>query len=262
MIPFSKYHGAGNDFIIIDNRNKIVSENHKELFKLLCNRHLGIGGDGLILLQSSKEHDFEMFYVNSDGKPSSMCGNGGRCIVAFAKKTGVVENEATFMAIDGFHTASISSTGEVKLKMGLHSSIKRDGLFYVLNTGSPHLVLPVKNIDFVKVKETGKQIRDSDPYAKEGININFMEIISSSEAYLRTYERGVEDETLSCGTGVTAASIVLSEIYGNIGSVEKIIHTRGGILKVSFERKEEGEISDLYLEGPTQLVYEGIWPLT
>ncbi len=259
MIPFFKYHGTGNDFILIDNRTQMLQRTDNELFKALCHRHFGIGADGLMLLEDSNEWDFEMFYVNSDGSPSSMCGNGGRCIVALANRLGLCGHETHFKAIDGVHTAKISENGNVLLKMHFEGLIHRQEDYYILNTGSPHLVILKKDISSINVSEKGRSIRNLPKFEKEGINVNFLETISNNVGKIRTYERGVEDETLSCGTGVTAAAILMASLQEETGSLEKTIHASGGILTVSFHRSKEGGITELYLQGSTCLVFEGIW---
>jgi diaminopimelate epimerase len=259
MIHFHKYHGAGNDFILIDNRDKKILHNQENLFKHLCDRHFGIGADGLMLLESSLDQDFEMFYVNSDGRPSSMCGNGGRCIVAFAKKLGIISREASFQAIDGLHHAKISENGQVQLAMSPPSSIKMTDSYPTLNTGSPHLIKMVEDLDNISVFQEGRSIRNSPSFVQEGINVNFVQIINKDQARVRTYERGVENETLSCGTGVTAVALVLADLDKEHGDMEKSLITSGGNLKVRFHRDLDGNIQDLVLEGPTEYVFEGFW---
>jgi diaminopimelate epimerase len=261
LIPFHKYHGTGNDFILIDNRDKIIKKNEFELFKGFCDRHTGIGADGIMLLENAenKEYDFNMFYANADGRESTMCGNGGRCMIAFAKKLGLIQDQAKFLASDGDHTAKISAEGLVKLKMGVCTIHKKSDLQFVGNTGSPHAVILVNPLKDFKVYQEGNRIRNSPEFISEGINVNFLETISPKEAFVRTYERGVEDETLSCGTGVTAAAIVLAMIYQETGTLSKTIHTLGGDLLVCFNRLASEEITEVYLEGPTQFVFSGIW---
>ena len=205
-IQFFKYQGTGNDFILIDNRQEIFSKNDTKLIQQLCDRRFGIGADGLILLENDKISDFKMVYYNSDGNESSMCGNGGRCIVAFAKQLNVIENETTFIAVDGEHYAKISAEGIVSLQMKNVDEIKMASDYVFLNTGSPHHITLVEDVKSVPVKEIGSQTRYSNLYGKAGSNVNFVEMISDSLFAVRTYERGVEDETLSCGTGVSAGA--------------------------------------------------------
>ncbi|PKP15240.1 MAG: diaminopimelate epimerase [Bacteroidetes bacterium HGW-Bacteroidetes-23] len=254
-IQFFKYQGTGNDFIMIDNRQDVFSKNNTKLIKLLCDRRFGIGADGLILLENDKISDFKMVYYNSDGNESSMCGNGGRCIVAFAKQLNVIENETTFIAVDGEHYAKISVDGTVSLQMKNVDEIKMASDYVFLNTGSPHHITLVEDVKSVPVKEIGSQVRYSDLYGKEGSNVNFVEAISDSLFAVRTYERGVEDETLSCGTGVTAAAIAMNAI-GKTTSNEISLLVEGGELKVTF-KKEGNNYIDVFLIGPATFVFEG-----
>jgi len=254
-IHFFKYQGTGNDFIMIDNRQEIFSKNNTKLIKQLCDRRFGIGADGLILLENDKISDFKMVYYNSDGNESSMCGNGGRCIVAFAKQLNVIENETTFIAVDGEHYAKISVDGTVSLQMKNVDKIKMASDYVFLNTGSPHHITLVEDVKSIPVKEIGSQIRYSDLYGKAGSNVNFVEAISDSLFAVRTYERGVEDETLSCGTGVTAAAIAMNAI-GKTTSNEISLLVEGGELKVTFKKEGKNYI-DVFLIGPATFVFEG-----
>ena len=205
-MTFHKYQGTGNDFIIIDNRNYIFPKKNSSLIASLCDRHFGIGADGLILLEDHKTVDFSMIYFNADGHESTMCGNGGRCIVAFAKQLDLIKNETTFDAVDGLHYATIEN-GIVSLKMIDVKSIELSNTHSFLNTGSPHHINFSENIDTINVKELGAKIRYGAPYFKEGTNVNFAEKTSDNSFKVRTYERGVEDETLACGTGAVASAI-------------------------------------------------------
>ena len=207
QLHFSKYQGTGNDFIVIDNRNGIFDPSNSALISTLCDRRFGIGADGLMLLENCAESDFKMIYFNADGKEGSMCGNGGRCITAFAKNLGIIGNNSTFMAVDGLHESIIRSSGEIELKMGEISQLYLSDAFCFLNTGSPHYIKFVDKLTDISVEVEGKKIRNSEPYRKEGVNVNFVEEIDKNHLKVYTYERGVEAETLSCGTGVTAASI-------------------------------------------------------
>ena len=254
-IQFFKYQGTGNDFILIDNRREIFSKNDTKLIQQLCDRRFGIGADGLILLENDKISDFKMVYYNSDGNESSMCGNGGRCIVAFAKQLNVIENETTFIAVDGEHYAKISAEGIVSLQMKNVDEIKMASDYVFLNTGSPHHITLVEDVKSVPVKEIGSQTRYSNLYGKAGSNVNFVEMISDSLFAVRTYERGVEDETLSCGTGVTAAAIAMHAIGKTTSNVISLL-VEGGELKVTF-KKEGKKYTDVFLIGPATFVFEG-----
>ena len=252
MIKFYKYQGTGNDFIMIDNRNQFFPKNDVELVKKMCDRRFGIGADGLILLENHESLDFQMVYYNSDGNESTMCGNGGRCIVAFAYFLNVFENKAKFNAIDGLHEAEINGN-VVKLKMIDVPEIIKIDADYQLNTGSPHFVRYVEDVQNLDVYKNGYEIRNSEPYKKEGINVNFVSKISENEVFVRTYERGVEDETYSCGTGVTASCLTFMNEFG-VGEVS--VKTLGGNLKVYAEKHETG-FRNIWLEGPAEYVFEG-----
>ncbi len=259
-VHFYKYHGSGNDFIMIDNRN-LFFELQTEFIARLCTRHFGIGADGLILLEESTEHDFKMRYFNSDGKEASMCGNGGRSIVAFAYNLGIIEKGkfCTFDAVDGLHQGIIlnaeNNRYQINLKMSDAAMPGMDDGNYILDTGSPHFVHLTEKMpgDFVT---KAAAIRNNDKFRKEGINVNFIEE-QDSKLIIRTFERGVEDETLSCGTGTTAA--VLCHAYKN-GQKEgqTNVVSRGGNLKVSYKTDiQTNTFTDIWLEGPVMRVFEG-----
>ena len=254
MIKFYKYQGTGNDFIMIDNRNQSFPKNDVDLVKKMCDRRFGIGADGLILLENHENLDFQMVYYNSDGNESTMCGNGGRCIVAFAHFLNVFENKVKFNAIDGLHEAEINGN-VVKLKMIDVPEIIKIDADYQLNTGSPHFVRYVEDVQNLDVYKNGYEIRNSEPYKKEGINVNFVSKISDNEVFVRTYERGVEDETYSCGTGVTASCLTFMDEFGG-GEVS--VKTLGGNLKVYAEKYEAG-FRNIWLEGPAEYVFEGVF---
>jgi diaminopimelate epimerase len=250
-LKFYKYQGTGNDFIMVDNRTKIFDVTNTELVKFLCDRRFGIGADGFILLEDHPDYDFQMVYFNSDGNQSSMCGNGGRCIVQFASDMGVIDHETSFLAIDGDHDAHIRD-GLVHLKMIDVDQIETGNGFYFLNTGSPHYVQYVQNIKDFAVYDEGYKVRNNDRFRKEGTNVNFIEK-EGDRLWVRTYERGVEDETYSCGTGVTASALVAS-LNGMTSPVP--ITTLGGELSISFTKTEKG-YTDIYLIGPAKQVFEG-----
>ncbi|MCK8141870.1 diaminopimelate epimerase [Flavobacterium sp. I-SCBP12n] len=256
QLEFFKYQGTGNDFVMVDNRTKFFPKENTKLIAQLCDRRFGIGADGLILLENDTETDFKMVYYNSDGNQSSMCGNGGRCLVAFAKKLNVIQKTTTFMATDGLHHAHISDDGLVALQMIDVSDVNVNPEFVFLNTGSPHHVQLVNNLEQYNVKENGSQIRYSELYGKEGSNINFVNQIDESTFTLRTYERGVEDETLSCGTGATAVAIAMN-VLGKTDSCTINLNVEGGKLIVSFV-KEDSVFKKVMLKGPAKFVFNGI----
>lgn len=256
-IPFFKYHVTGNDFILIDNRQHLYNELSSNQIKKMCDRHFGIGADGLMFINNSNDNsfDFEMKYFNSDGNESSMCGNGGRCISVFAKDLGIVKTQARFKAIDGLHESFIEDKNFVRLKMNDVLNVKVYETFYQLNTGSPHYVHFDNNTPVLNIKKEGALIRYSPMFKEEGINVNFVKMISENEIFVRTYERGVEDETLSCGTGVTASAIALK--YNNNGSHEVAVNTLGGKLKVEFDASEN-QFLNVWLSGDAKFVFSGI----
>lgn len=255
-INFYKYQGTGNDFVIIDNRDAIISKNDTKLFEKLCDRRFGIGADGLMLLESPKKQsdDFVMVYFNSDGKESSMCGNGGRCLVSFAAFLGIVKNTATFTAIDGSHTASVKDD-LVSLKMQDVYDVQKFEHHVFMDTGSPHHVTMVDEVSNYDVETTGREIRYGSPYFEAGTNVNFVEKENDYTFVVRTYERGVENETLSCGTGVTAVAIAM-HATGKTDKEEINIRTKGGVLQVVFKKTSKG-YEDVILTGPTKQVFKG-----
>ena len=253
-VPFFKYQGAGNDFVMIDNRSQQYQFSTQQI-QQLCDRHFGIGADGLILLENSSTADFKMIYFNSDGKESTMCGNGGRCIVAFAKYLSLITRTTTFEAIDGMHYAEIIKDNYIRLQMKDVSSVERYNNDFVLNTGSPHYVKVVENINTINVYEEGRKIRYSEPFKAQGINVNFLQIVDENTIIVRTYERGVENETLSCGTGVTASAIVASILF-NKPKYSVSVSTKGGTLQVDFELKNN-IYQNVFLSGNAEYVFNG-----
>jgi diaminopimelate epimerase len=258
MIKFSKYHGTGNDFIMIDNRPLRAKLSQAEIAHI-CHRRFGIGADGLILLQNHTESDFEMVYYNSDGNPSSMCGNGGRCIGAFAAELGIESPSGPlkFMAVDGLHEVvleeSIKQGYRVNLKMQDVNDVVLRESYAILNTGSPHFVVRSTDVDRIDIIKQAHAIRFSDQFKEKGINVNFIQQVDK-DIKVRTYERGVEDETWSCGTGVVASAIASFLFTGNSPAH---IHTKGGLLQVSFQTEDKKQFTDVHLIGPAVKVFEG-----
>lgn len=252
-LNFYKYQGAGNDFIFIDNRDESFPKENKELIQDLCERHFGIGADGLILIENDPELDFKMVYFNSDSS-QTMCGNGARCAVAFAKELNIIDTKTEFMAYDGPHLASINEDGTVSLGMidVNEIDVQKDHIF--TNTGTLHHVEMVSELKNYPVFETGRKIR-YEKYGKEGSNINFVEQTSDDSFKIRTYERGVENETLACGTGVTAAAIAMHKI-GRTNKSKVFIEAEGGNLNVSFN-ESDGHYTNVVLTGPAVLVFQG-----
>jgi diaminopimelate epimerase len=254
LLHFYKYHGTGNDFIMIDNRDEHFPKKEVALVAFLCDRHFGIGADGLILLEPDAEVDFSMVYHNSDGLPGSMCGNGGRCSVAFAKHLGIIGESTVFRAVDGLHEASFDAMGRVSLKMQDVTDIKQKPNYLYLDTGSPHHVQLVANLADMDVRAEGAKLRYG-LYGKKGCNINFVEAIGTDSYKVRTYERGVEDETLSCGTGVTAVALAMHHT-NNTKSNHIGLHAVGGELQVHFNENSKG-YNNVYLIGPAEMVFKG-----
>lgn len=255
-LHFYKYQGAGNDFILIDNREIGFNHHGKEIIASLCDRRFGIGADGIMFLQNKEGYDFEMVYYNSDGNPSSMCGNGGRCIVAFARHLDIITTETNFLAVDGPHYAKISENGDwVSLQMIDVDVIKNDKDAFVLNTGSPHFVQCTTNLSQKDVYSEGKAIRYNETYKAEGININFVEDLGD-HYFVRTYERGVEDETYACGTGVTAVALAMAKHKNQTGEITTPIKVLGGDLTIRFNY-DGNRFTNIFLEGPAKQVFTG-----
>ena len=252
-IEFEKYHGTGNDFILVDNRSGQFINTGTDFIKSLCDRHFGIGADGLILLEDHPDLDYRMVYFNSDGNESSMCGNGGRCLAHFARALGIIDSSGSFEAVDGIHSVEFSH-GLVKLGMNDVTDIDLQEDRAILNTGSPHVVTMTANLDALDVQEAGERIRFSEAFKKDGINVNFVE--QEHDIFrVRTYERGVEAETLSCGTGVTAVALAM-HLMGRTARRLVDVKTRGGKLQVAFENRDSG-YGNIHLIGPAKAVFKG-----
>ena len=251
---FYKYQGAGNDFVILDNRLEEYNRlDQKDIF-LICDRHFGVGADGLMLLNKHAEADFEMKYFNADGKEGTMCGNGGRCITAFAKHKGLIEEETTFMAVDGLHQARITRDNWVELKMQDVSTVEIGYDYAILDTGSPHYIQFTEFLGDVDVVAEGRKIRQQERFMPDGINVNFLEY-GTRALQVRTYERGVENETLACGTGITACALVSA---GNQNKHYQVpVQVKGGDLEVRFDKVDQQHFTNIWLCGPAEKVFEG-----
>lgn len=254
---FYKYHGAGNDFIIADNREGLFPADNISYVEWLCDRRFGIGADGLMLLEECEGFDFRMRYFNSDGREASMCGNGGRCIVAFARYLGLIATRAAFMAVDGPHEAVIYDDGDVNLLMSDVSGISVDGNEFFLDTGSPHFVRFVDSLEGLDVFSEGRKVRYSERFREKGTNVNFVKQ-EGMHLTVYTYERGVEAETLACGTGITASALSAALRTG-IDDGTFTVKAKGGNLSVSFEKSEPG-FTKVWLKGPAAYVFQGVIP--
>lgn len=252
-LTFYKYQGTGNDFVMIDNRSHVFDKENIALVQQLCHRKFGIGADGLILIENHSELDFNMIYFNADGS-QSFCGNGSRCAVAFAKYLGIIESQAFFLSTDGEHEAWINNENEVSLKMHDVEEIEQGSDYYFINTGSPHYIVETTEIEQINVPQRGAEIRYSDRFKEKGTNVNFI-CEQNNGIKIRTYERGVEDETLSCGTGVTAAALSMAH-KNNLGASKINVQTKGGQLKVAFKR-DNNKFIDIWLIGPAEMVFKG-----
>jgi diaminopimelate epimerase len=257
LVHFSKYHGTGNDFVMVDGRGQKDLVPDSGQIRQLCDRRFGIGADGLIILEESSQYDFRMRYFNADGLEGTMCGNGGRCITAFAERLGLIRDRASFEGIDGSHEATILPEGQIRLKLSDVTEIRtlEDG--YLLDTGSPHFVTYVRKLEQIQVLSEGARIRRQPRFAPGGVNVNYVERGAESNMIsVRTYERGVENETWSCGTGVTAAAIATAYHTGT-DHLSFLVNTRGGKLKVDFRPSGEQRYEEIYLTGPASHVYDG-----
>lgn len=253
-LTFYKYHGAGNDFVIVDNRDLTFPADNISYVEWLCDRRFGIGADGLMLLQDCEGYDFEMRYYNSDGREASMCGNGGRCIVAFANQLGIIRDRATFLAVDGPHEAVIKPDGDVNLKMSDVNTIEADGNEFFLDTGSPHFVRFMDTLEGVDIFSEGRKVRYSERFKEKGTNVNFVKQ-DGEQLTVYTYERGVEAETLACGTGITASALSAALLNG-LSKGAYPVKAKGGNLSVSFEKSETG-FTNIWLKGPAAFVFKG-----
>ncbi|MBX9448618.1 MAG: diaminopimelate epimerase [Taibaiella sp.] len=251
--PFYKYQGAGNDFILIDNRTQGLNLSPVRIAEL-CDRRFGIGADGLMYLKEEQEYDFRMVYFNADGHESTMCGNGGRCMTLFAHDLGVIGKHADFAATDGRHRAEVLEDGMIALGMIDVPEIRFGPGETVLDTGSPHIVIPVSGLASYDVYQNGKRIRNEERFGPKGINVNFTEG-KNHVLHIRTYERGVEDETLACGTGVTAAAI--SSVGKQVGKFSIPVQAAGGKLQVDFQKTSPDSAEQITLTGPAKFVFKG-----
>lgn len=258
QFDFHKYQGTGNDFIMVDDRTLNFPTSDAAFVHHCCDRSFGIGADGLILIQPSESSDFKMIYFNADGRQSTLCGNGARCTVAFAARLGIIEKSTTFEAIDGLHSAMIRDDQSIALRMHDLSAIHQSDAYSFLDTGSPHHVELVHDLADFPVVEKGREIRQASPYGEAGSNVNFVEQIDATTFALRTYERGVEDETLSCGTGATAVAIAMHH-RGLTTATTLSLQVRGGVLTVRFVPSESG-YREIDLCGPAQFVFSGTYP--
>ena len=252
-INFTKYEGNGNDFIIIDDRKEEFSEDNVLMISKLCDRKFGIGADGLILLRKHKAHDFQMIYFNSDGNESSMCGNGGRCLVSYVLQLDIDLKTNSFLAIDGVHKFKVVDN-EVYLKMNDVKDIVVKNGYNFLNTGSPHVVQIVENVDEINVYEQGKKIRRQFE-EMNGVNVNFVSF-NNDIIKCRTFERGVENETLSCGTGVVAVALYVFK-KKKISDKKIIVSTKGGSLSVSF-KNDGNSFREIWLKGDINKIFDGL----
>ncbi|MBS1682357.1 MAG: diaminopimelate epimerase [Bacteroidetes bacterium] len=252
IIPFQKYQATGNDFVIVDNRNKIVTFSESDVQKI-CDRKFGIGADGLMLIETHPTHDFNLIYFNADGS-ASLCGNGSRAALKMASSLGIVNGKATFQAYDGVHEAELLSNDTVRLRMNDVTDTKKNDGNYFINTGSPHVICFAKDVKNFPVVEEGRKIRYSEKFKPAGTNVNFIELLDDRSIFVRTYERGVENETLSCGTGVTAAALA-SSFHHYQSPVQ--VKTLGGELSVEFKLSHDGSFTDIYLIGPAKMVFQG-----
>lgn len=255
-IPFVKYSGTGNDFVLVDDRNRTFPEQDTSLIQAMCNRHFGIGSDGIMLLRNHPDCDFQMIFFNPDAS-QSLCGNGSRCAVHYAKELGLTKEEGVFTTTDGGHSYRFNENEEVEISMSDVNSIECFNGMDFVNTGSPHLIINRENLDSIDILDEGRKWRMDQRFAKSGgTNVNFVQEVDSNSLQIRTYERGVEAETLSCGTGVTAAA--LAKKKGEMGKHLINVQTAGGTLSVKFLNSDIG-FSEIKLNGPVMKIFEGVY---
>ena len=253
-MTFFKYHGTGNDFVMVDDRARTFPVSDQALVARLCHRHFGIGADGLILLQTDPDGTLRMVYFNADGAEGSLCGNGGRCFVRFAHDLGLIGGLVRFVAVDGEHEAQVLGN-DIQLRMGDVAGLEQRVAFSFVDTGSPHVVQFGEDVEGLDVVASGRPLRYSDTFSPGGTNVNFAQLLPDQTLFVRTYERGVEDETYSCGTGVTAAALVVHRQLGLPSPVA--IRTLGGALRVAFDARPDGSFVNICLTGPAERVFEG-----
>lgn len=254
-VRFRKYQATGNDFVLVDNRGGSISFTVEQIQRI-CDRRFGVGADGLIQIEKDAGADFKVVYYNSDGS-QSLCGNGTRAAVSMASSLGMINGKATFSAYDGVHDAVIQDNGIIRVRMNDVKEVKTVGHDIFINTGSPHLIRFVSDVKNYPVVTEGRQLRYSDTFKPGGTNVNFAELQNNNTVFVRTYERGVEDETLSCGTGVTAVALAAS-LKGYTSPVS--IQVMGGMLSVEFAAAGKGQpvmFTDIFLIGPAKMVFEG-----
>jgi diaminopimelate epimerase len=250
-LSFYKYQGTGNDFVMIDNRAKTFPKDNINKILQISDRHFGIGADGIILIENDDNFDFKMIYFNADGS-QTFCGNGARCAVAFAKSLNIIDEKTTFLAVDGEHFAEIKND-IISLQMINVDDIKINENAVFMHTGTQHHVEMVDNLNEYPVFENGQKIRNS--YEFPGSNVNFVQQLNENTFRVRTYEKGVEDETLACGTGVTAVAIAMHKTNKTKNNSVSL-PVEGGILEVSFDEKN-GVYTNIFLKGPAKFVFKG-----
>jgi diaminopimelate epimerase len=266
-IPFWKMHGSGNDFVLIDHRQPFILEDKRRQFvRSVCTRKVGVGADGLIFIEPSTKVDFSWRFFNADGSEAEMCGNGGRCAARFAALNNIAGNSLAFETLAGIIHAEVQSrrvklelSGAQELKLNLTIPVQEQSWTgHFINTGVPHVVLPVLDLEDAPVVDIGRLIRFHSLFAPAGTNVNFVKIIGPQEIQVRTYERGVEDETLACGTGAVASALVTGRLKKMPSPI--MVHTRSKeTLQVFFDTQGE-KFSSIYLEGEALVVYQGeLW---